>query len=370
MKSQESRDKIITRTSLLGIIVNFLIAVIKIVTGAITSSIAIVSEGANNATDALSSVMTLVGAKLAGKHPTEKFPFGFGRIEYLTSLIISSMILITGGEMLISGIERIFKPEDISVSYISLIIVFVAAVIKFFVGIHTTKMGKKTGSRSLIAVGEEGRNDSFSSIITIVSSLLFLIFGLNVDCYAGIIVSLIIIKTGISLLIETLRDIIGRPGDEELAKKLYNIIRSEEGVLACADMMLHNYGPDKWSGSVNIEIDHKKSIGEVYGFIHKLQLKIMHEYNVTMVFGIYAVDNDNPESTELRRYIKDFITMTDGAKSYHAVFIDSENSKIYCDIIVDYKLQNWEELSNKFTSYIGEKYPEYETELTVETEFV
>ncbi len=365
-----TRDEIIARTSILGVVVNIAIALIKIIIGISTSSIAIISEGINNATDALSSVMTFVGAKLAKKHPDEKHPFGYGRIEYLTSLVISGVILFAGIEMIISSVDLIIHPEEMSVSYVSIIIVAAVAVVKFFLGIYTIRMGKAADSQSLIAVGSECRADSFASIITIVSSLIFLIFGLSLDAYAGIIISLLIVKAGFDSLRETVNDLLGRQGDIELAEELYREIRGTDGVLAAADMMLHNYGPEAWSGSVNIELDHRKTVGEIYSFLHALQLRLMHEYSVTMVFGIYAVDNDSENVKELRVRIAEFVRNHEHVKSYHAVYIDPDNRDIYCDLIVDYRLKDWEALKTEFTQYMAGYYPDRRIELTVETEYV
>lgn len=366
----DSREGIIAVTSGMGIFVNIALALIKVFIGLIVSSIAIISEGVNSAADAMSALITLVGAKLAQKHPDEKHPFGYGRIEYLVSLVIAVLILVTGIQMVISSVKLIFHPEELSVSYVALAIVAGTAVIKFFLGIYTIKMGKKADSSALIGVGMEGRNDSFASVITILSSLIFLIFHVSVDAYAGILISLLIIKAGFDVLKDTISDILGRPGEHELAVQLYREIRKTDGIISAADMMLHNYGPDAWSGSVNVEIDHNKTVGEIYQFLHKLQLHIMHEYQVTMAFGVYAVDNEHAQIKELRRQIGEFVRNHEHLKSYHAVYMDEKDHKIYCDFIVDYKLQDWEALRETFTEYIAESYPEYEVELVIETEFI
>lgn len=366
----DSREGVIAATSGLGIAVNVLIAVVKVIIGLLASSIAIVSEGVNNAADALTSVLTLAGTKLAGKHPDEKHPFGYGRIEYLTSLVISGLILFTGIEMLISSVKLVFHPEELSISVISLIIVAVSAVIKFFLGVYTIKMGKKTDSGALEAVGLESRNDSFISVITIVSAVIFLIFHISIDAYVGIFTSLIIIKAGVEVLAETVSELLGRPGEKELASKLYREIRSTDGILNAADMMLHNYGPNAYSGSVNVEIDHSKSIGEAYQFLHELQLRIMHEYNVTMVFGIYAVDNDHEYIRELRKTVGKFVESREHVKSFHAVYLDPHSNLLYCDLIVDYALRDWDALGAEFKKYMKAYYPDKEIRLTIETEFV
>ena len=366
----DSRDGIISATSALGILANILIALIKVIVGAMASSIAIISEGINNATDALSSVITLVGTKIAGKHPDEKHPFGYRRIEYLTGLVISVMILVSGIEVLISSVKLIFSPEELNVSYVSLAVVAVSAVIKFLLGMYTEKMGKKAGSDALVAVGLDSKSDCFASIITIVASLVFLVFHKSVDAYAGILTSLLILKAGYEVLADTISELIGRAGEKELATKLYSEIFATEGILGAADMMLHNYGPDTYSGSVNVEMDHDMTVGEIYEILHKLQLHIMHDYKVTMVFGVYAVDNDHEEVKVLRRKIADFIKTHEHIRSLHAVYIEPGTEIIYCDFVVDYKLNDWDALKTEFTEYMAAEYPGRGLELTIETEFV
>lgn len=365
-----TREGIIATTSTLGIIANILIAGTKVIIGLLASSIAIVSEGVNNAADVMTSLLTLIGTKLAGKHPDEKHPFGYGRIEYLTSLVIAIMIIVTGIEMLKSAIELIKHPANLNMSYLALAIVAGSAVIKFFLGLYTIKMGKKADSGALVGVGLDCRNDAFASLVTIISVVAFLVFGIQIDAYAGFITAALIIKAGIDVLRETISELLGRPGEKELATKLYKEIRSTPGIINAADMMLHNYGPDAYSGSVNVELDHKISVKEAYAFLHALQLRIMHEYDVTMVFGIYAVDNDSPEGKALRKYIGQYVIDTEHVKSFHAVYIEPDTNNIYCDLIVDYKLKDWDALRDDFIAYMAKKYPDNEVILTIETEFV
>jgi len=366
----DTREGIIAGTSGLGIVVNLLIAAIKVVLGLLSSSIAIVTEGVNNAADVLTSVLTLVGTKLAGKKPDKKHPFGYGRVEYLTSLVIAVLILVTGVEMLISAVKLIFHPEEMSISIVALIAVAISAVIKFFLGIYTMKMGKKADSGALSAVGVDCRNDSFVSIITILSAAVFLLFRFSMDAYVGVLMSLIIIKAGIEVLRDTVSELLGRPGEAELANDIYRQIRATPGIINAADMMLHNYGPDAYSGSVNVEIDHEKTVGEVYQFLHELQLRIMHEQNVTMVFGIYAVDNDHEEIRVIRKSVGEFVKTHEHIVSFHAIYLDSGADTIYCDLVVDYDLKDWDGLQTEFLDFMAKSYPTYAVELTIETEFV
>jgi cation diffusion facilitator family transporter len=367
---QTVRKQMIMRTAIVGISVNLVIAVMKILIGTMASSMAIISEGINNAVDAGSSILILVGTKLSGKHPDAKHPFGYGRIEYLTSLVVSILILYAGYGMLRDSVEGILHPAEMSVTILAIVLVAISAIAKFILGNYTIACGKKTDSGTLVAVGTDGRNDSFFSVLTIVSAVCYLTLGWSLDAFVGLFFSLVILKSGIEILRDTASELIGRPGKEELAKQLYREIRSTRGVLNAADMMLHNYGPGQYSGSVNLELDHKENLGDIYEFLHELQLRIMQEYHVTMVFGLYAVDYDAPHSVEMRRYIAAFVRDKEHVISYHALYESGKSEKIYCDLVVEYELLDWDALREEFTNYMHERYPDRELELTVETEFV
>lgn len=366
----DSREGTVVTVSGLNILVNLIFAAIKVVIGLAVSSIAIVSEGVNNATDSATSLITIVGTKLSAKHPTEKHPFGFGRIEYLTSLLISVLILFTGAELMESSVKRIFEPQEMSISYVTMAIIAVSALVKLVLGLYTIKEGRRVDSSSLVALGTECRSDSVVSVITLVTALVFLVFHVSLDAYAGIIMSLIVLKAGFEVLKETLSDILGQAGEKELAQELYRIIRAEPLVLNAADMMLHNYGPDAYSGSVNVEIDHSKTVEEVYAALHELQLRIMHEKHITMVFGIYAVDRDHAQIRQLREQVAAFVREQKHVTSYHALYIHPNGKDLYVDLVVDYDLADWEALRKEFTSYMAELYPDKHLELVIETNYV
>ncbi len=364
------REKTVVRTSVVGILVNLILASAKVVAGLAASSISVVSEGVNNAADVASSVLTVVGTKLARKHPTKSHPFGFGRVEYITSLVIAVLILLAGAEFLVESVKRVFRPAEMDVSYLTLAIVVVSAAVKFALGVYTLRKGKAVGSGTLEAVGVDSRNDAFISIVTVVSALVFLLTGVSIDAYAGVVMSVVILRAGLGILLDTLGSILGRAADKELADMLYREIRATPGVLNAADMMLHNYGPDRYTGSVNIEMDHEKTVGELYTAIHRLQLDIMHRHGVTMVFGIYAVAMDHAEHKKLYPLVGKFVREHEHVKSFHAIYIPEDERKIYCDLVVDYELKSWDALRKEFSELIKREYPDYALELVIETEYV
>jgi divalent metal cation (Fe/Co/Zn/Cd) transporter len=231
-------------------------------------------------------------------------------------------------------------------------------------------MGKKVDSQSMIAVGTDCRNDAFVSAVTIISALLFLLFDISLDAYAGIVTSLFILKTGYDVLKETVSHLLGKPADEELAVKIYDEINAIPCILGAADLVLHNYGPDSYRGSINLEIDHEKTIGDVYEAVHELQLRIMHEYGVVMVFGMYAVDSDHENVKIMREEIAEFVKGYDHVIGFHALYLAPGTNEIYCDLVVDFELRDWETLKVKFTEYMNRLYPDYRLTLTIETNYV
>ena len=369
-QNPNTREGITITTSALGIIVNTLLAVIKIIVGLAVGSIAIISEGANNASDSATSLITIVGAKLSSKHPTKKHPFGFGRIEYLTSLLIAILILVTAFELFMGSFKLIFTPIPLSISYITLFIIAISAIVKFVLGTYTIRMGKKVDSQSMIAVGTDCRNDAFISAVTILSALLFLLFEISLDAYAGIVTSLFILKTGYDVLRETVSHLLGKPAGEDLVIKIYDEIKKVPCILGAADLMLHNYGPDSHTGSINLEIDHEKTIGDVYEAVHSLQLHILHEYGIVMVFGMYAVDSDHENVQIMRGKIAEFVDGYEHVIGFHALYLAPGTNEIYCDLVVDFELRDWDTLKKKFTEYMNHLYPNHQLVLTIETNYV
>lgn len=369
-QNPDSREGVIVTTSWLGVIVNILCALVKIIIGVLAGSLAIISEGLNNAADVASSILTIVGTKLAGKHPTKEHPFGYGRIEYLTSLIIAAMILMTAYETISEAIGLIFNPKSMELSILIIIIIAASAIIKYVLGAYVQKQGEKINSQALVGVGKDSKSDCIVSVVTIVATICYIFFHISIDAYAGIITSLFIFKAGFEILKETVGDLLGNAGDRELADELYKLIRSNPLVLNAADMMLHNYGPDRYSGSVNIELDHALTVEQIYAAIHAMQLQIMHDFNIVMVFGVYAVDRDHENVIEMRKYIGSFVQNTDHVNSFHALYIDPNNNDIYCDLVVDYDLDDWDKLRDTFTDYMQRKYPGQRLELVIETEYV
>lgn len=370
-QNPDTREGVITVASALGIFVNLLIASLKITIGVLCSSLAILSEGANNASDAATAILTIAGAKLSARRPTQKHPFGFGRIEYLTSLVISTLILTTGFELLVSSVGRIFDPVPLEISPGVLAVIASSALVKLALSRYTIQTGKRVDSSSLVAVGTECQNDFIISSVTIISSLVFLLFHVSIDAYAGIFTSLVVLKAGLDVLCGTISELLGKAGNRDLADRLYREITSVELIENAADMMLHSYGPDNYSGSVSIEVNRHRTVEETHAALYALRLRLMREYHVNMAFDIRAVeDTDSERTRQLRAFIDGFVHSHEHIIGYHALYIDQAERCIYVDLVVDYGLKDREKLKNIFSASMKEVIPAYDLALTIETEYV
>ena len=272
-KVEASREKTIVKTSIIGIIANVFLAGFKAVIGLMTHSIAIVLDAVNNISDAGSSLITIVGTKLAGKEPDKKHPFGYGRIEYLSAMIISVIVLYAGVTSLVESVKQIIHPETPEYNTVSLIIVAVAVVVKILLGRYVKGVGVKVNSDSLINSGQDATLDSVISASTLVAAGVFLLFHISLEAWLGAIISLVIIKSGIEMLRDTISQILGERNDVELASGIKKTVMSFPDVQGAYDLVLNNYGPDSWNGSVHIEVPDTYSAAQLDQLLREIMTK-------------------------------------------------------------------------------------------------
>lgn len=352
-----NREKTIVRTSFVGIAVNIVLVIFKAIVGFFANSIAIILDAVNNLSDALSSVITIIGTKLAGKAPDKKHPYGYGRIEYLTSVIISVIVLLAGITSIRESAEKIFHPDETNYSIISLVIIAVAVVAKFVVGRYVKGVGERIHSGSLIASGSDAFFDAILSTATLIGAAINLIWGINLEGILGVLISIIIIKAGIEMLAETLSSIIGNRADSDLSKRLKERISFYEGVKGVYDLTLHNYGPTKILGSVHIEVDDTMTARQIHALTRRITVDIMQEFSIILTVGIYA-SNTTGEFGALRELVEEEVNKYPEILQMHGLYIDDEHHALSFDIIVDFKsdaekikTQIYESLSSKIKDY-------------------
>ena len=357
---ESNREKTIVRTSVIGIVVNVFLVLFKAFVGFASNSIAVILDAVNNLSDALSSVVTIIGAKLGAKQPNKKHPLGYGRIEYLSSMIIAALVLYAGGTSLVESVKKIFKPGDVEYGTVSIIIISVAIIAKLILGLFVKKQGKKVNSGALVASGSDALFDAILSASVLVSAIVYLIWGISLEAYVGVIIAGFIIKAGIEMMIETLNDIIGKREDAETSKELKKIICEEESVLGAYDLILFNYGPNKNYGSVHIELPDTMSVDDVDKITRKIQLNVFQKTGVILTgIGVYSFNTSDDEVAQIRNTIQKAVMSHEWALQMHGFYADTEKKTIRFDVVISFDIERKEamEILNK---EVGDLYPSYE----------
>lgn len=353
------REKKIIKTSILGIVVNIILVVFKASVGLIVNSIAIILDAVNNLTDAVSSIVTIIGTKLANKKPDINHPYGYGRIEYFTSVIVAFIVLLAGITALKESVEKIFNPGETDYSFASLIIIAVAFLVKFFFGRYVKKVGKEVNSQSLIASGEDAFMDSILSFTTLVAATINFIWKLNLEGYLGVVIALVIIKAAIDMLQETLNIMIGQREDKEVTDKIKEKVCSYNEVQGVYDLSLHNYGPSKTIATVHIQVRDDMTAKEIHALTKQMTIDIYNELGIITTIGIYAA-NDKGEYEEIKKELSSIIKEYKYIKQLHGFYVDEKEGKIYFDLIFDFACKDREQIKNEIINTIKKKYSKYE----------
>ncbi|MBQ4446935.1 MAG: cation transporter [Clostridia bacterium] len=355
-----NREKTIVKTSVIGIITNLLLVGFKAFVGLISNSIAVILDAVNNLSDALSSVVTIIGAKLGAKQPDKKHPLGYGRIEYLSSMIVAALVLYAGITSLVESIKKIIHPEAADYSTVSLIIIGVAIAVKLVLGLYVRKQGKKVSSGALEASGSDALFDAILSASVLASAIVYLIWGVSLEAYVGVVIAGFIIKAGIEMMIETLNDIIGKREDAETTKELKEIICAEENVLGAYDVTLFNYGPNKNYGSVHIELPDTMSVDDVDRITRRIQTDVFKKTGVILTgIGVYSFNTSDDEAAKMRNTIQKTVMAHDWALQMHGFYADTEKKTIRFDVVVSFEVDRKEALET-LCGEVKALYPEYD----------
>ena len=365
-----ARFKDIIITSVIGIFVNVALGLVKIFVGTIANSVAVISDAVNNFSDSISSLVTIIAMAISGRGATRKHPFGFGRIEYFSSIVISVIVLITGAEFLIESVKKIIHPEATSYTALTLILLVVAIVTKILLGLFTKGRGKKLNSPNLIASGQDALSDAIITGVTLLAAIVaFIKPDLHIDGWVGALVSLFVIKAGLDILLDVVSKLVGERPDIELADKIKDEILATEGVLGAFDLILHNYGPNVFIGDVNLELDEKMTIDEAYVRLKPLNVKILQEYGVFMYFGIYSVNTTDEEIAEMREFVYKLVDDIDDILQIHAFYVNKERKFMSFDVVYDFDCKDQYAVQKHLRSAIHEKYPEYRVEMVPDKDY-
>ena len=329
------RQKVIVRTSIIGILANLFLAGFKAAVGLIANSISVVLDAVNNLSDALSSVITIIGAKLSTKPADKKHPLGYGRIEYMSAIIISAIVLYAGITALIESIKKIITPEKPDYGTVALVIIAVAVLVKIVLGTFVSRTGKKVNSDSLIASGKDALMDAVISASVLVAAVIYLIWGVSLEAYLGVIISGFIIKSGIDMLRESISRILGERIDSELSREIKDALSEYEGVSGAYDLILHSYGPDTLIGSVHIEVDESFTAPELDTLERKMTVDIYHRFGVVLTgISIYSVNLSDPETDELFHAVHDEVMGYEEVLEIHGFHLNKDSGTAIFDLII------------------------------------
>lgn len=355
-----NRDRIIVRTSIIGILTNVLLAGFKAAVGLLSNSIAVILDAVNNLSDALSSVITIVGTKLAGRLPDKKHPLGYGRIEYLSALIVSAIVLYAGITSFIESVKKIIHPEKAEYTVVSLVIIAVAVVVKLILGSFVKAQGKAANSGALVASGSDAMFDAILSASVLASAVIFMLTGISLEAYVGVAISVVIIKAGIEMMTETLDDILGQRADAEMTIAIKRILNEEPEVRGAYDLVLNNYGPDKNIGSVHLELPDTMTVEQVDELTRRVQAKVLNETGVILTgVGVYSYNTKNDEAAKIRNTIQKLVLSHDWALQFHGFYVDIKKKSLRFDVVMSFEIDPKDGLDTLYKE-VREAYPDYD----------
>ncbi|MDO5859893.1 cation diffusion facilitator family transporter [Methanobrevibacter sp.] len=351
-----SRQDKIVKTSIIGIVVNLILVAFKATIGILVNSIAITLDAVNNLTDALSSIIIIIGTKLAGKAPDKNHPYGYGRIEYFSSVIIAAIVLWAGITALMESWPKIFNPDVTSYTTVSLVIIAVAVIVKFALGKYVKNVGEEINSQALVASGSDAFFDAILSLSTLVAAIISIFWHISLEGILGVIISIVIIKASIDMLRETLDSMIGARVDSDLSQKIKSSICEIPQVYGAYDLSLHNYGPEDMQGSVHVEIDDSLTALEIHNLSRMISFKIFEEFSIILTVGIYA---RNDKFSPIRNELENIVSQYEEVLEIHGFIAYEDQNLITFDMIVDFDADR-QRVKNEILTKIKEKHPEFD----------
>ena len=362
-----NRKSVIIKTSLLGIAANLLLAGFKAAVGLLANSIAIVLDAVNNLSDALYSVITIIGAKLAGKQPDKKHPYGHGRTEYITATLIAVIVLYAGVTSLVESVKKILTPETPDYSALTLIVVAAAVAVKLLLGGYVMKVGKRVNSDALTASGQDARNDAVISAATLAAAGVYLLWQVSLEAWLGAGISLVILKSGFDMLRQTLSRILGERVDAELSLGVKQCIVSIPSVIGAYDLILHSYGPELLMGSVHIEVADTMTAAELDQLERDITDRVAAQTGVIVTgISIYSVNTTDDAVARTREDIRRRVMSRPHVLQLHGFHMHDD--EIRFDVVIGFEAADRRALFREICEEIRAAYPAYRVYITMDSD--
>ena len=362
-----SRERVIVRTGVVGIAVNLLLVAFKAGVGLLSHSIAVILDAVNNLTDALGSLITVIGGKVSGKKPDRKHPLGHGRFEYISALVVAALVLYAGVTAAVESVKKIITPEKADYSVWSLVIIGTAVLVKLFLGLYVKKTGKRVNSAALTAAGKDALFDAVISVSVLISAVIYLKTWLSLEAYLGVLISAVIIKSGIEMIVETVGDILGRRTEPALSDAIKATLCENEQVYGAYDLILHDYGPELLIGSVHIEIPDTMDAAEIDLLERQLGAEIYKKHGVLLAaIGIYSHNTKDDEIKELRSGVTRLVSAHEGVLQLHGFYANKELKTVNLDVILDFALPDRNASFAAIRAELENAYPDWTFHLTMD----
>ncbi len=359
----------IVKVSWRGIFANLLLSAFKAAAGLVANSISVVLDAVNNLSDAMSSVITIIGTKLAGKAADRKHPYGHGRIEYITASIISIIVLLAGITSLRESVDKILHPEETNYSAVTLIVLIASIGAKLLLGQYFKKKGKELHSGSLTASGEDALMDSVISFSALIGAVLNLTLGWKLEGILGALISVFIIKAGIELLRETVDHIIGSRAESELTNNIKERLNAYPEIHGAYDLILHSYGPEEWFGSVHVELDDNMTVREMDALTRRIVPQIYMEFGVILTVGVYAENTSDESAKAIKQAAKTLTEEYPQIMQMHGFYADTGTKAVSFDIILSFEEQDPASTVNALRERLSAEFPDYQFHINVDRDF-
>ncbi len=364
-----ARNRGITLASIKGIIGNVILVIFKMIVGLASNSIAIILDAVNNLTDVLSSVLTIIGTKLASKEADKEHPFGHGRIEYMTTMAIAFIILGAGIGSLKESIEKIIHPAVSTFDIPGLAIIAAAIVVKVVMGYYIKGQGEKYQSGALIASGVDALFDAVITFATLVSAGLVFFLNIDIQGYVGAIISLFILKAAFDILRDMYNHLLGVRADDELIREIKETIAQHPQVGGVYDLVLNSYGPGETIGSVHISLPENLTVGEIHPLTKGIAVHLYNKFGIAMTVGVYAENEPSVEVLEIKKELDKVLSLYTNVVQVHAFYVQQEKKVIYYDVIFNFDEEDPHGTLEKIKEELHKRYPDYTQFAVVDADF-
>ena len=360
------RSKQIIRTSVIGILANVFLAGFKALVGHLAHSVAIVLDAVNNLSDALSSVVTIIGTKLSVKPADRKHPFGYGRVEYFTAIIIAVIVLTTGITSLIESVKKIITPRPPYYTTLTLLVIIVAIVAKLVLGWYVRRQGKRLESDALIASGSDALFDAVITLATLISAVIMLFWNVSLDGYLGALISLVIIKAGIEMLASPINQLLGARASQELVHKIKSEIMELDGVQGVFDVILHGYGPNLSIGSLHVAVPDTMSAHQIHGLTRQIAETMLARHGIIMTTGIYATATGDSKFAELQQAIVQTLAQQEHVQQVHGFYYYYDGKRVSVDVVPDLTVTDDQAFTEKLLAQLKQVLPDQQISIIID----